>query len=288
MNRFTFQQLTDPTLLSPSLIPLQPAACPPGTEIKTTILYNLCQSKWSRKGNQRLEQAIKCIFARCCNTVCYTVKRSLSDVKSCRVFNGSLLSSLHSLGGFLVAQKEQNHMSFIGAVMCFISLIGCHLLCLILSLTRHCSRLMCTHISSQADEGQLVLVLGVKMLTDHHHLSLSTLEMPFIQQVYNVCDQFNYNCDINRKHRIDTLGVQLNISCHYLAPFIVARRYITSYATTEPFRPQTIAQPHVGLGSWFRWEMRNGQKLAVVSKSGVSFLKVISEAIQAAHRIRGC
>lgn len=78
------------------------------------------------------------------------------------------------------------------------------------------------------------------------------------------------------------------ISCPYLEPFIVARRCITSYATTEPFRPQTIAQPHVALGSWCRWEMRNGQKLAVASKSGVSFLKVISEAIQAAHRIRAC
>lgn len=34
---------------------LQPAACPPGAEIKNTILHNLCQSKWSRKENQRLE-----------------------------------------------------------------------------------------------------------------------------------------------------------------------------------------------------------------------------------------
>lgn len=77
------------------------------------------------------------------------MKRSLSDVKSCRLSNGSQLFRLHSLGGFLVAQKEHNHMSFIGAVMCFISLIGCHPVCLIISLSLHCTvwkhHTVCSH-----------------------------------------------------------------------------------------------------------------------------------------------
>lgn len=49
------------------------------------------------------------------------------------------------------------------------------------------------------------------------------------------------------------------------------RSHTASHATIEPVRLWLMEEPHVGLGLWFSWEMRNGQKCAVAWCQNLEF-----------------